>query len=42
MGASFSWDDRITLYAEASGQTAMRDFSDSYSLKGNIGLRVQF
>jgi len=42
MGASVSWGDRVTLYAEATGETAMRDFGDSYRLKGNVGLRVQF
>ena len=41
LGASLSWD-RVTIYAEGAGETALRDFGESYSLRGTAGVRVKF
>lgn len=42
LGGSYSLDGRFTLYTEISANTALKDFGDSYSLKGTVGLRVGF
>lgn len=43
VGGNYSWaSDRSTLYAEASANTALSDFGDSYSLKGSAGFRARF
>ena len=43
VGGSYSWaSDRFTLYTEASANTALSDFGDSYSLKGSAGFRARF
>ncbi|QDC36859.1 autotransporter outer membrane beta-barrel domain-containing protein [Sphingobium fuliginis] len=42
LGGSYSLDGRFTLYADISANTALKDFGDSYSLKGIVGLRVGF
>lgn len=43
LGGSYSWgDDRFTLYAEVSGDTAIADFGAGYNLKGTAGFRVRF
>jgi fibronectin-binding autotransporter adhesin len=42
VGASLSWSKGLTLYGEVSGSSPLRDFGESYTLKGNIGLRMQF
>lgn len=43
LGGSYSWgNDRFSLYAEASGDTAMADFGAGYNLKGTAGFRVRF
>ncbi|MBB6428147.1 autotransporter outer membrane beta-barrel domain-containing protein, partial [Sphingopyxis sp. JAI128] len=43
LGGSYSWnDDRFTLFAEISADTAIDDFGDSNSLRGNAGFRMKF
>gem|GEM_PF-751004 len=42
LGGSYTWNGRVTLYAQGSGKTALGDFGDSYSLKGTVGLRASF
>jgi fibronectin-binding autotransporter adhesin len=42
VGGSLLLGDRLTLYTEASANTAVNDFGKSYSLKGTAGLRLAF
>ncbi|AUW57676.1 hypothetical protein C1T17_05715 [Sphingobium sp. SCG-1] len=42
VGSSIVLGNRLTLYAEASANTAFNDFGKSYSLKGTAGLRLPF
>ncbi len=42
VGASVSWRPNLTFYGEASADTSLDDFGNSYILKGNVGLRAQF
>jgi fibronectin-binding autotransporter adhesin len=42
LGASISWTKGLTLYGEVSGNSALRDFGDSYTLKANAGIRLAF
>ncbi|HZV17199.1 MAG TPA: autotransporter outer membrane beta-barrel domain-containing protein [Sphingobium sp.] len=43
LGGSYSWaGDRFMLFAEATANTALRDFGESYSLKGSGGFRMKF
>ena len=42
LGGSVTLGDRLTLYSEASANTAINDFGKSYSLKGTAGLRLAF
>ncbi len=43
VGGSYNWgEDRFTLYTEISVDTAVRNFGDSYSLKGTGGFRWRF
>lgn len=42
LGASVTWHKDLTFYAELSGNTPFCNFGNSYILKGNVGLRVQF
>ena len=42
LGGSVLLADRLTLYTEVSGNTALNDFGESYSLKGTAGLRLAF
>ncbi len=42
LGGSVLLGDRLTLYSEASANTAVNDFGKSYSLKGTAGLRLAF
>ncbi len=42
LGGSVLLGDRLTLYSEVSGNTAVNDFGKSYSLKGTAGLRLAF
>ncbi|NYF32621.1 autotransporter-associated beta strand repeat-containing protein [Sphingopyxis sp. JAI108] len=43
LGGSYSWNnDRFTLFAEISADTAIDDFGDSNNLRGNAGFRVSF
>jgi len=41
-GGSYSWNDKVTLYSEIGAETAIRDFGDSYTLRGTAGLRIKF
>ena len=42
LGASLMWGPGFTLYSEVSADSPFRDFGNSYDLKGNIGLNLQF
>ena len=42
LGGSVTLGARLTLYSEASANTAINDFGKSYSLKGTAGLRLVF
>lgn len=42
LGASLNWRENLTLYSEVSGDSPFSDFGNSYILKGNVGLRLQF
>jgi fibronectin-binding autotransporter adhesin len=42
LGGSVLLGNRLTLYSEASANTAVNDFGKSYSLKGVAGLRLAF
>jgi fibronectin-binding autotransporter adhesin len=42
LGGSVLLADRLTLYSEVSGNTALNDFGESYSLKATAGLRLAF
>ncbi|QDZ13217.1 autotransporter outer membrane beta-barrel domain-containing protein [Devosia ginsengisoli] len=43
IGGSYNWgDDKYSLFGEASANTSLGNFGDSYTLKGNAGLRVKF
>ena len=42
-GGSYSWaNGRFTIYSEVSANTALKDFGDSNSLRGNAGFRMRF
>ncbi|HWK94814.1 MAG TPA: autotransporter outer membrane beta-barrel domain-containing protein [Pseudolabrys sp.] len=42
IGASIRWREGLSFYGELSGNTPFRGFGNSYILKANLGLRVQF
>ena len=42
VGGSVGVNDRLTLYGEATGNSAIRDFGKSYGLKGVVGVRMRF
>jgi len=42
LGASIKWREGLTLYSELSGSSPFQDFGNSYSLKGSVGLHMQF
>lgn len=43
VGGSYIWaDGRFTIYSEVSGDTALSNFFDSYSLSANAGFRMRF
>jgi fibronectin-binding autotransporter adhesin len=43
VGGSYNWGDgKYALHGEASINTSLRDFGDSYALKGNVGFGVKF
>jgi fibronectin-binding autotransporter adhesin len=42
VGGSALLGNRVTFYAEASADTALRDFGKSYTLKSTVGLRLVF
>ena len=42
-GGSYSWaKGRFTIYSEVSANTALKDFGDSNSLRGDAGFRMRF
>ena len=42
-GGSYSWaKGRFTIYSEDSANTALKDFGDSNSLRGDAGFRMRF
>lgn len=43
IGGEYAWqDDRYALYGEVAANTSLKDFGDSYELRGNIGLKVKW
>ena len=43
IGASYNWGDgKYALHGEASLNTSLRNFGDSYAAKGTVGLSVKF
>ncbi|MNE59642.1 hypothetical protein D3C80_1547520 [compost metagenome] len=43
IGGTYSWDDdKYSIYVEALVQTSLNDFGDSYSVRGQVGLRVKW
>lgn len=43
IGGSYNWgDDKYSLFGEASLNTSVANFGDSYAVKGDAGLRVKF
>jgi fibronectin-binding autotransporter adhesin len=42
LGGTLGLTDRLSLYAQASGGASLRQFGDSYSLKGTAGVRLAF
>jgi len=43
VGGSYSWaGGRFTIFSEVSANTALKDFGDSNSLRGNAGFRMRF
>lgn len=43
LGGTRSWsDDKFSIHGEGSINTSLSNFGDSYSVKGNIGLRVKW
>lgn len=42
-GGSYNWaGDKYSLYGEGSVNTSLNNFGDSYTIKGNIGLRIKW
>lgn len=43
LGGTYNWDnDKYALYGEATVDTSLNNFGDSYTLTGRIGLNVKF
>ena len=43
VGGSYNWnDDKYSLYGEASLNTSLANFADSYELKGTAGFRLKW
>jgi fibronectin-binding autotransporter adhesin len=42
LGGNIGLTDRVTLYGEATANSAIRDFGKSYGLKGMVGVRMTF
>ncbi len=43
VGGTYAWDDgRYTLFGQASADTSLSDFGDSYDVGGTMGFRVRF
>ncbi|ESQ86475.1 hypothetical protein ABENE_18300, partial [Asticcacaulis benevestitus DSM 16100 = ATCC BAA-896] len=42
VGGTLYLGTNLTLYGEAVGKTALKDFGDSYRLEGSAGLRLRF
>jgi fibronectin-binding autotransporter adhesin len=39
-GGTYGWSDQVALFAEATVNTSLANFGDSYSYKGTAGLRL--
>ncbi|MFC7398173.1 autotransporter outer membrane beta-barrel domain-containing protein [Chelatococcus sp. GCM10030263] len=39
-GGTYSWSDAVSVFAEATANTSLANFRDSYSYKGTAGLRL--
>ena len=42
LGGNVGVNDRLTLYGEATANSALKDFAKSYGLKGMVGVRMRF
>ncbi|RAK26812.1 outer membrane autotransporter protein [Falsochrobactrum ovis] len=43
IGGSYNWDDdKYSIYGEGSINTSIKNFGDSYSYKGTLGIRVKW
>ena len=43
LGGSYNWDnDKYSLYGEAAINTSFKNFGDSHSYKGTVGMRVKW
>lgn len=43
LGGSYNWnDDKYSIYGEGLVNTSLNNLADSYSLRGNVGLRVKW
>lgn len=43
MGTTYNWnEDKYSLFGEASVNTSVNHFGDSYTARGNLGFRVKF
>ena len=43
LGGSYNWhNDKYSIYGEGIVNTSLKDFGDSYSVKGNVGFRIKF
>lgn len=43
IGNTYNWDnDKYSIYGEGSINTSLNNFGDSYSFKGNLGLRIRW
>lgn len=41
-GGTYTWNDRVTLYAQGAVDTPLRDFGSSYAMTGTMGFRLLF
>jgi fibronectin-binding autotransporter adhesin len=42
LGGNVGLNDRVSLYGEATANSAIRDFGKSYGIKGMVGVRMRF
>ena len=43
LGGSYNWsDERASLYGEAAAKSSLKDFGESYTVSGTVGIRVKW